>query len=880
MKTGIATFFRLKVRSWLALACLLHGVCSAIAGLDSPVPADPQTYLAGVASELDKCWPTNRIVTIVCHGHSVVAGYFQTPEVRALEAYPALLRRDLCGRFPHAVFNVVVTAIGGENSEGGAARFARDVLALRPDVVTIDYALNDRGIGLGRAETAWRQMITNALAANVRLILLTPTADLNANLDDPADPLNQQAEQIRRLAAEYHVGLVDSLARFKAYAAGGGKLGDLMAQPNHPNGRGHALVAAELLPWFPAPAAGAVASAIDIGIDPHQLGRVFEGIGGVSAGASSRLLIDYPEPQRRQILDYLFKPNYGAALQHLKVEIGGDVNSTDGTEPSHERVRGELNFHRGYEWWLLQQAKARNPRILLDCLAWGAPGWIGQGNYDSQDMCDYLADFLAGARREHGLQFDFTGTRNESTVNPEWIKRLRTTLDARGLGKIQLVAADEWGGAWRIVTNSPTSVLTDSALSNAVARFGVHYAGSWSPPEAQHCRQPIWASEDGIGGSTWEAARKLARLYNRNYILGRMTKTEIWSPVTSYYDILAAPGSGLMRANTPWSGHYDVAPAVWATAHTTQFAQPGWTYLEGGASALLPAGGSLVTLLAPNHRDYSIVIETFAAAHAQTLQFHLGRGIAQSAVRIWQTRQDQFFQPRGSLRPVKGNLTFTCEPDSLYTLTTTSGQRGGSAQPPPARPFPLPYGDDFEDYHPTRTPKYFSDQAGAFEASRRADGSGACLRQVLTAPGIRWAAEWQPYTLLGDAAWRDYEVVADVLSETNRGRVFVLGRVGAVPGFTDPVPRGYWLALDGSRDQWDLHAGTNLLASGEIHLDLKTWHQLKLAMGGPHLRCFVDGQCVREVDDATYPAGMAGLGCGWHGAQFDHFQVQPLRRRP
>ena len=46
---------------------------------------------------------------------------------------------------------------------------------------------------------------------------------------------------------------------------------------------------------------------------------------------------------------------------------------------------------------------------------------------------------------------------------------------------------------------------------------------------------------------------------NRNYVLGRMIKTEIWSPITSYYDNLAAPNSGLMYANTPWSGHYNVA---------------------------------------------------------------------------------------------------------------------------------------------------------------------------------------------------------------------------------------------------------------------------------------------------------------------------------
>jgi hypothetical protein len=64
------------------------------------------------------------------------------------------LRAGLAERFPHAVINVIVTAIGGENSESGAERFDRDVLSHRPDLVTIDYALNDRAIGLLRAEKA------------------------------------------------------------------------------------------------------------------------------------------------------------------------------------------------------------------------------------------------------------------------------------------------------------------------------------------------------------------------------------------------------------------------------------------------------------------------------------------------------------------------------------------------------------------------------------------------------------------------------------------------------------------------------------------------------------------------------------------------------
>ena len=83
------------------------------------------------------------------------------------------------------------------------------------------------------------------------MILLTPTGDLTANLEDPNDPLNLHAAQIRRLAAEYHVGLADSLACFKQSIHAGVPAVDLMSQANHPNRKGHELVAAELLKWFP-----------------------------------------------------------------------------------------------------------------------------------------------------------------------------------------------------------------------------------------------------------------------------------------------------------------------------------------------------------------------------------------------------------------------------------------------------------------------------------------------------------------------------------------------------------------------------------------------------------------------------------------------------
>ncbi len=364
------------------------------------------------------------------------------------------------------------------------------------------------------------------------------------------------------------------------------------------------------------PAANAGSAAKRIELDAAAGGRVFEGIGAVSAGASSRLLMEYPEQPRREVLDYLFKPDFGAGFQHLKVEIGGEVNSTDGIELTHMRSRNEEDYQRGYEWWLMEEAKRRNRDVVLDCLAWGAPGWIGGGQYYSQDMADYVVKFLQGAKQFHHLDIAYTGIWNETSHDPGWIKLLRRTLDRSGLRKVGIVAADDYAkDGWKIVEE----MKSDPELRAAVARVGVHYRNAKSPAAAQTIGCPIWSSEDGPWRGDWEGARRLAATINRNYVTGRFTKTEIWSPVTAYYDSLPLPGSGVMRANEPWSGHYEVPPAVWAVAHTTQFAAPGWRYLD--SACVMIDGGSVVALQSPHARDFSVIIETMDAKSPQALDF-------------------------------------------------------------------------------------------------------------------------------------------------------------------------------------------------------------------------------------------------------------------
>jgi acyl-CoA thioesterase-1 len=214
------------------------------------ITADQTGYLSDIKTQLNTQWPHNRIINLVFHGHSVPSGYAKTPEVRTFDSYPYQLLTLLKQRYPYAIINIILTSKGGENSIQGAERFKRDVLIHKPDVLFIDYALNELNTDSIKVHNAWDAMIHSALKHHIKVILLTPSPDLRVNMADPNNPLKKHADQIIRMARDYHIGVANSFDVFKDLFDKGDSLQPYMAQVNHPNRIGNALIANELLKWF------------------------------------------------------------------------------------------------------------------------------------------------------------------------------------------------------------------------------------------------------------------------------------------------------------------------------------------------------------------------------------------------------------------------------------------------------------------------------------------------------------------------------------------------------------------------------------------------------------------------------------------------------
>ncbi|XP_070540042.1 galactocerebrosidase-like [Ptychodera flava] len=636
--------------------------------------------------------------------------------------------------------------------------------------------------------------------------------------------------------------------------------------------------------------------------DSKGLGRVFDGIGGISGGgATSRLLVNYSEPYRSQILDYLFKPNFGASLHILKVEIGGDAQSTDGTETSHMHTADDENYQRGYEWWLMKEAKKRNPDIKLYGLPWAFPAWIGNGTtspyHNPQLTATYVTKWILGAKTHHNLTIDYVGIWNERLYDIPYIMTLRKTLDQNGFQDVKIVASD---AGWGIVVD----LNKQPDFNKTVDYVGAHYPGTKTVADALKTNKPLWASEDystfndNTGGGCW------ARILNQNYVNGHMTSTISWNLIASYYDDLSYKRDGLMTAVEPWSGHYEVASPIFLSAHTTQFVFPGWTYFQHGAGVgHLDKGGSYVALTGDS-KMLTIIIETMVnhdhsvcirpalpkyTVEKQNASFKLQgsyRNITE--LYVWHSKlgfqgaPTTLFEKLENIKVVNGQFSIQLDLDEVYTLTTmATGNKGHYPDSPKSEPFPFPYQDDFEGYAEFSEASYFADQSGVFEIHQTNDVEhGKVMRQMVPQRPIVWCNDSDhPTSVIGNHNWTNVNVSSDVFLEDGSGGILLAARVSlgscklrqAVGVFLWISPGEFEVTAD--HERWiKIH-------KGNCDMQAQKWYRVSLYVKDKKAVGTLNGEQLFDVTLADGSGkGWIGIGTTTHNyAQFDNFNIDPAK---
>jgi lysophospholipase L1-like esterase len=206
-------------------------------------PAAPLAPLNGDFAKFDARARAGERLNVVFLGGSLTWGSGSSdPE---LFSYRALVSKDLEEHYPAAHFTFWDAAIGGTSSNLAAFRLQRDVISHHPDLVFIDYTINDDPYTVDEEKLASYESLTRRVlletGAPVELAILAVKPDL---IPAQRKPRPRDAKH-KEVAAAYNTALADAVAYMNGQVEKGRYTPDDMWVPEtggtHPCNKGYQL---------------------------------------------------------------------------------------------------------------------------------------------------------------------------------------------------------------------------------------------------------------------------------------------------------------------------------------------------------------------------------------------------------------------------------------------------------------------------------------------------------------------------------------------------------------------------------------------------------------------------------------------------------------
>ena len=186
----------------------------------------------------------DRPVRVVCFGDSVTGVYYHTGSRRA---YTAMLGLALEAAVPGTRVQAINAGISGHTTADGLSRFDKDVLAHKPDIVTVMFGLNDMTrVSLADYRKNLVTIVGRCRKIGAEVVLATP----NNVIDTPRRPTDRLVEYcdvVRAVGRELKVPVCDCYRGYDAmrhHDRRGWRL--LMSDQIHPNMDGHRRIARQL----------------------------------------------------------------------------------------------------------------------------------------------------------------------------------------------------------------------------------------------------------------------------------------------------------------------------------------------------------------------------------------------------------------------------------------------------------------------------------------------------------------------------------------------------------------------------------------------------------------------------------------------------------
>ncbi|MBQ8296638.1 MAG: glycosyl hydrolase family 59 [Ruminococcus sp.] len=681
---------------------------------------------------------------------------------------------------------------------------------------------------------------------------------------------------------------------------------------------------------------------IDAGTLMKSENSAYKGIGCISGNNSSRLLLDYkalhPEIYE-EILRLLFEKGYGAELSHIKLEFGADINSSSGTEPATMRYADEKpDVTRGAGFIFAADALKINPELTIDLLRWGEPGWVKNAFEISREegfkaRYKWYVNTIDEAYNKLGIRFTHISPDANETgdADSEWIIYFAEHLKAEqdkpyDYSRIKIVASDEVGT--RTIADK---MLADERLRNCVDIIGLHYT-TYGDENTERLfnefGKEIWYSEgiapsnvsrlsfkkDISGLSGRNSAVDMANRIINGWSHGRMTMYEFQPAVSAYYDGSCYYPKHIIKANEPWSGHYEIGSGFYAAMHFTRFVRENWhpvqsaCYGDGDENHYIEnTTANYMTLMSEDAADFTTILtnDSDATRHYRlTLENCDFSGKYISFIETAPPGLDGMYNS-GWFRLIQvdkitdNSFTVSVRPHSILTVTTLSAPFAAGTETvrklsPERKRLSLPYRDSFsyesqgESFLAGRggAPLFTTDQGGAFEVVRK-DGKNY-LEQQITADIMpknwRFRGTPEPITCLGDDSWANYSASIKVtLCGDDAENYAGLGvRYNSAVACEVTSNCGFAAKIYSS-GKWELLFMDDVVGTGSLDgFDSEAEHDLMITASGSIYTAYLDGAELGSYREqgVFQPNGRISLLSGYHKNRFAELEVKPIASVP
>ena len=428
-------------------------------------------------------------------------------------------------------------------------------------------------------------------------------------------------------------------------------------------------------------------------IDWTKAAQEIDGFGASGAFKVARGLMNFPEPQRSEVLDILFSPTKGAGLSIVR-NIVGDGANVGGGSPSIEPQEGVWNWTGDEDQiWLMQEAGKRGATRYMSTV-WSPPAWMKTNNNPVGGrlrpdkylaFAEYLSMYIRGYKEHFGIDIYAISLANEPDVTVRYSSCYWNGQEFHDFLKFLIPVFERDKITAKVIVGELTGwsenpvleTLADSVTAARLDIVGVHAYHTADkdpfPPISQRsgtlvetlkAKKKIWETEVSNLGRNYPDIRD--GLYWAKVIHTHVAEngTNAW---LYWWAMSNGPNSGQSMTHLITSGDkktYTADKRLYTLGNYSRFVRPGYFRVQ---TNLELSAGILVSAYKSEPEKKLVIVVINENVTARKLELSLA-GVNATSAALWRTseKEDLVSIPE---TPITGNiLKATLAPGSVTTF--------------------------------------------------------------------------------------------------------------------------------------------------------------------------------------------------------------------